>query len=78
MLAHGSVLRKNFFGPDELAAIARDFRSAGLSAEEVALMEFAQKVTLEPTRSPSGTQNLDGKGHGHAVCRLLSSRIIAS
>jgi uncharacterized peroxidase-related enzyme len=50
MLAHGSVLRKNFFGPDELAAIARDFRSAGLPAEEVALMEFAQKVTLEPNQ----------------------------
>jgi uncharacterized peroxidase-related enzyme len=48
MLAHGAVLRKNFFGPGELAAIARDFHSAGLPAEEVALMEFAQKVTLEP------------------------------
>ena len=50
MLAHGSALRKNFFGPDELAAIARDFRSSGLPAEEVALMEFAQKVTLEPNQ----------------------------
>jgi uncharacterized peroxidase-related enzyme len=50
MLAHGSVLRKNFFGPDELAAIARDFRSSGLPEEEVALMEFAQKVTREPNQ----------------------------
>ena len=48
MLAHGSVLRKNFFGPGELAAIARDFRTAGLPADEVAVMEFAQKVILEP------------------------------
>jgi uncharacterized peroxidase-related enzyme len=51
MLAHGSVLRKNFFSAGELAAIARDFRSAGLPAEEVALMEFAQKVTLEPNQT---------------------------
>jgi uncharacterized peroxidase-related enzyme len=51
MLAHGAVLRKNFFGPDELSAIARDFHNAGLPAEEVALMEFAQKVTLEPNQT---------------------------
>jgi len=50
MLAHGAVLRKNFFGPSELARIARDFRNAGLPAEEVTLMEFAQKVTLEPSQ----------------------------
>jgi len=50
MLAHGSVLRNNFFAPGELAAIARDFHSAGLPPEEVALMEFAQKVTLEPNQ----------------------------
>jgi len=50
---HGSILRKNFFGPSELAAIARDFRSAGLPEEEVTLMEFAQKVTLEPNPVPS-------------------------
>ena len=51
MLAHGSVLRKNFFSAGELAAIARDFRSAGLPAEEIALMEFAQKVTLGPNQT---------------------------
>jgi uncharacterized peroxidase-related enzyme len=51
MLAHGSVLRKNFFGVKELAAIAKDFRNSGLPSEEVALMEFAQKVTLEPNQT---------------------------
>ena len=51
MLAHGSVLRKNFFEAAELAAIARDFRSSGLPAQEIALMEFAQKVTLEPNQT---------------------------
>ena len=38
------MLRKNFFSAAELAAIARDFRHAGLSPAEVAMMSFAQKV----------------------------------
>jgi uncharacterized peroxidase-related enzyme len=51
MLAHGTVLRKNFFSAKELTAIAKDFRNSGLPPEEVALMEFAQKVTLEPNQT---------------------------
>ena len=47
MLAHGALLRKNFFSADELAAIVKDFRNAGLSPEEVAIMSFAQKVSLD-------------------------------
>lgn len=48
MVAHGALLRKNFFSADELAAIVKDFRHAGLTDEEVALMSFAQKITTEP------------------------------
>lgn len=44
MLAHGAILRKNFFSADELMAIVKDFRNAGLSIEEVTLMSFAQKI----------------------------------
>jgi CRP-like cAMP-binding protein len=44
MLAHGALLRKNFFSAGELAAIVKDFRHAGLTDEEVVLMSFAQKV----------------------------------
>jgi len=47
MLAHGAVLRKNFFNADELIAIVKDFHNAGLSDEEVAIMEFAQKISTE-------------------------------
>jgi alkylhydroperoxidase family enzyme len=46
MLAHGALLRKNFFDPQQLTAIVKDFRNAGLSDEEVTLMAFAQKITL--------------------------------
>jgi alkylhydroperoxidase family enzyme len=48
MLAHGALLRKNFFSADELAAIAKDFRHAGLTDEEVSLMSFAQRVISSP------------------------------
>jgi alkylhydroperoxidase family enzyme len=44
MLAHGALLRKNFFSADQLAAIVRDFSNAGLPPEEVAVMSFAQKI----------------------------------
>ena len=50
MLAHGALLRKNFFSVDELTAIVKDFRNAGLSNEEVALMSFAQKITTQPQK----------------------------
>jgi uncharacterized peroxidase-related enzyme len=47
MLAHGTVLlRSNLATGDELEAIARDYRQAGLSRAEVAMMAFAEKVTL--------------------------------
>lgn len=46
MLAHGALLRKNFFSVAELSAIVKDFRNAGLPAEEVAIMAFAQKVII--------------------------------
>jgi uncharacterized peroxidase-related enzyme len=47
MLAHGALLRRNFFNADQLAAIVKDFRNAGLPPEEVALMSFAQKITTQ-------------------------------
>jgi uncharacterized peroxidase-related enzyme len=47
MLAHGAVLLRSDLGTDdELEAIARDYRQAGLSPSEVAMMAFAEKVTL--------------------------------
>lgn len=43
-LAHTAVLQKSVFSAEELRAILKDFRNAGLPADEVALMAFAQKV----------------------------------
>jgi uncharacterized peroxidase-related enzyme len=44
MLAHGTILHKNFFSVDEMLSIVKDFRNAGLTAEEVTLMAFAKKI----------------------------------
>jgi alkylhydroperoxidase family enzyme len=54
MLAHGAVLRKNFFSAEQLEAIAKDFRHSGLEEKEVLMMEYAQKVVRD---APSTTQD---------------------
>lgn len=46
-LAHGKVLRDKFFDAQTVAAIASDHGSAGLSAEEVAVVSFAGKVAAD-------------------------------
>jgi len=63
MLAHGALLRKNFFSAEQLAAIVKDFRKAGLSPEEVALMSFAQKITTQARQiSEAEIDELHGYG----------------
>ncbi len=47
MLAHGAILRKNGFSPEQIEAIVKDFRHAGLADREVLMMEYAQKVVRE-------------------------------
>jgi alkylhydroperoxidase family enzyme len=63
MLAHGALLRKNFFSADQLAAIVRDFRNAGLPPEDVAIMTFAQKVVTQ-ARQMSENDIDELRGHG--------------
>lgn len=62
-LAHGAVLRKNFFDAKQIIAIVKDFHSAGLSAEEVALMTFAQKITAS-AHSVTETDMDELRGYG--------------
>lgn len=63
MLAHGALLRKNFFSADQLVAIVKDFRNAGLPPDEVALMSFAQKVTKQPQQVSERDMD-ELRGHG--------------
>lgn len=47
MLAHGSVLLKQFYGSEQVAAIATDYRNAGLTEAEVGMMAFAEKLVRD-------------------------------
>jgi uncharacterized peroxidase-related enzyme len=44
MLAHGSILLKQFLEPEELRAAATEPESAGLDATDLAIMRFAEQV----------------------------------
>ncbi len=63
LLAHGAVLRKNFFTAEQVLAILRDYRQAGLEPVEVAMMAFAEKITLAAhTVTPQDIEGLRGYG----------------
>lgn len=49
MLAHGSVVLDEFCSTEQLARIAGDYRTAGLTNAEVAMMAFAEQVVLDAT-----------------------------
>jgi alkylhydroperoxidase family enzyme len=44
------VLRSQFLAGSQVEAVVRDYRSAGLSPDEVAILAFTEKVTLEAPR----------------------------
>lgn len=45
--AHHGLKSMHYLELDELERVARDFRNAGLSPAEVAMMEFAEKLSLD-------------------------------
>ena len=57
------MLRKNFFTAEQVVAILRDYRQAGLEPEEVAVMSLAEKVTLQAhSVTPQDIEDLRGYG----------------
>lgn len=77
MLAHGAVLRKNFFSPKELVAIVKDFRNAGLPPDEVAMMALAQKVSTRAKDVSEGdVENL--RAHGLSDEEILDVILAAA
>jgi len=47
MLAHGTILRQQFYPPEQLAAIAADFTAADLAPVDVAIMSFAEQIVRD-------------------------------
>lgn len=70
MLSHGAVLRSKFFSAEQVEAIARDFRAAGLPPAEVAMMEYAVKVSTEPYKVvPREIAGL--RAHGYSDAEIV-------
>jgi uncharacterized peroxidase-related enzyme len=77
MLAHGAALRSDIFSAEEVEAIARDFRTAGLTPAEVAMMAFAQQVTLNAYQvCPEDIEAL--RHHGFSDEEVLDIVLVAA
>lgn len=64
LLAHGNRSLR-YMDEDEVTRVARDFRSAGLPENEVAIMEFAEKVsTASHEMADADSQRLRDLGYG--------------
>jgi uncharacterized peroxidase-related enzyme len=49
MLAHGAVLRRDFYSAEQLTEITRDPAASDLTPAEVAMMAFVDKLTRDAT-----------------------------
>ncbi len=76
-LAHGSVLRLKLFSPEQVEAIVKDYRNAGLEPAEVAMMAFAEKVTRNAYKV--APEDIDGlRSHGFSDAGILDIVLAAS
>jgi uncharacterized peroxidase-related enzyme len=72
MESHEQDLRSAVGGDGQRAAVQADYRSAGLTSREVALLDFAVKLTKSP--SGVGRQDLDAlRGHGFTDEQLVDA-----
>lgn len=54
MLAHGSILIKKFYTPEQLTQIAKDYNTADLTPAEVAMMAFAEQIVQDAVAITQG------------------------
>jgi uncharacterized peroxidase-related enzyme len=77
MLQHSSVLAEMFMSPDEVEAVARDHHDAGLDPVDVAVMDFAEKVTIDATSITQ--EDVDGlRAHGLSDADVLDVALCAA
>ncbi len=71
------MLRSKFFTAEQLEAIVRDFRNAGLEPAEVAMMAFAEKLTLHAYKvTPEDVDAL--RAHGFSDAEVLDIVLAAA
>ncbi len=71
------MLRTKFYSAEQVEAIVRDYRTAGLEPAEVALMAFAEKVTLHAYEVTE--EDIDGlRAHGFSDTDILDIALTAA
>lgn len=72
MESHENDLRSEVGSEAQARSVQGDFRTAGLSAREVALLDYAVKLTLAPRTV--GADDLDGlRRHGYSDEQLVDA-----
>lgn len=75
-LAHG-VKSLKVFPAEKLEAIARDYRSAGLEPSEVAMMEYAQRLSRDAA-AMTDQDTLVLRGHGFSDREIMDITLAAT
>ncbi|MGH2348015.1 MAG: hypothetical protein ACRDFT_00955 [bacterium] len=71
------MLRSKFFSAEQVEAIARDFHAAGLPPAEVAMMDYAVKVSTESHKVvPRDIEGL--RGHGYSDAEIVDIAAVAA
>ena len=71
------MLRAKFFTPEQVEAIVRDYRNAGLSPAEVVMLAYAEKVTLNAYKVTQ--QDIDElRSHGFSDAEILDVALTAT
>jgi uncharacterized peroxidase-related enzyme len=72
MESHENDLRSEVGGAERAAAVQNDYREAGLTAREVALLDYAVKLTTDPRGAARG--DLDAlRAHGYTDEQLVDA-----
>jgi alkylhydroperoxidase family enzyme len=76
-MAHGRLLRDQFYDPETVRRIATDHTRAGLAPAEVAVMDFADQVSRDaPSIGPDDIQRL--RAHGLSDTDILDVALAAA
>lgn len=71
------MLRSKFFSADQVAAIVKDYRNAGLEPAEVAMMVYAEKITMHAYKATQ--QDVDDlRTHGFSDEEILDSAFVTA
>jgi uncharacterized peroxidase-related enzyme len=76
-LAHGAILASEFFSPEQVEVLTRDYRQAGLEPAEVAMMAYAEKIARNAYKvTPEDVEGL--RAHGFSDADILDIALTAA